>query len=206
MILILKNVISVFRYIITLKGEIAAAHANSSTAPTRHESSSREDDRQTILKMKRIIEQLSNKLKKVEGSKSSKSSQSSSGESQRKSELLELTQLKSDHDKLQKNFHELLRKISILEVENELAQSQAINFSCPHCNQNLAEMATQDADVLSQQLQQKISLLDRAKSLLARSVCTEKHLRIKIAELKKRICELEGVPAISEENSDASQI
>lgn len=200
---------------------MAAAHANArptAEKSSKHHDSTREDDRQTILHMKRIIENLKNenaKLRKVTEQltgelrriKSSKTSASSDqNDKQRKLEQHEHAQMKSQHEKLLRRFNELLNKTSRLEVEHELAQSQAINYSCPHCNKNLGEMASKDADVLSQQLQEKIQLLDRAKSLLSRSLCTEKHLRMKIAELKKRICELEGVPAISEENSDASQL
>lgn len=212
----------------TIQDELAAAHAANSSAVSEKNTKqdhSREGERQTILQLKRIIENqkvemarmkkiiegLASELKKHKGSKtvSPRVPSSSSYETRsenKKDEQTELLKLKNEYSKLQKKCEELLTKNCALEVEQELAQSQAINYSCPHCNNQLSEMASQDADVLSQKLQQKIMLLEKAKSILSRSFFTEKHLRLKITDLKKRICELEGVPAISEENSASSQL
>lgn len=163
---------------------------------------------QTILTLKRVIEKLKVENKFLKDSKSGSSSLSSapstssymSSTDRKKEELFE--KLKNENDKLQKSCNEQLGKISSLEIELQLTQAQAINVSCPHCNRNFGEMATQDADVLSQQLQQKSSLLEKAKMLLTRAAAKEKHLREQIFLLKKRVCELEGVAVISEENSE----
>lgn len=161
---------------------------------------------QTILTLKRVIEKLKVENKYLKDSKGSSSSLPStsmymSQGDRKKEELFE--KIKNEHDKLQKNYSETLGKISTLEIELQLSQAQAINVSCPHCNQNLNDMATQDADVLSQQLQQKTALLEKAKTLLTRAAAKEKHLREQIFYLKKRVCDLEGVPVISEENSES---
>ena len=164
---------------------------------------------QTILTLKRVIEKLKVENKYLKDSKPSSSSSSAipstsnymSQTDRKKEELFE--KLKTEHEKLQKNYNETLDKISSLEIELQLSQAQAINVSCPHCNRNFGEMAAQDADVLSQQLQQKSILLEKAKTLLTRAAAKEKHLREQIFYLKKRVCDLEGVPVISEENSES---
>lgn len=161
---------------------------------------------QTILKLKCIIERLQVENKYLKDSKRPPTAVPStatymSQPDRKKEELFE--KLKIEHEKLQKTHNDLLDKISSLEIELQLSQAQAINVSCPHCNKNFAEMATQDADVLSQQLQQKTILLEKAKALLTRAAAKEKHLREQIFVLKKRVCDLEGVPVISEENSES---
>lgn len=163
---------------------------------------------QTILTLKRVIEKLKVDNKYLKDAKSGSSSSSvpstasyMSQTDRKKEELFE--KLKIENEKLQKNYRETLGKISALEIELQLSQAQSITVSCPHCNRNLSEMATQDADVLSQQLQQKSALLEKAKTLLTRAAAKEKHLREQIFYLKKRVCDLEGVPVISEENSES---
>lgn len=161
---------------------------------------------QTILKLKRIIEKLQVENKYLKDSKKGSSSVLStamymSKSDSKKEELFD--KIKSENEKLHKSHNEMLGKISALEIELQLSQAQAITVSCPHCNNNLSEMATQDADVLSQHLQQKTALLEKAKSLLTRANAKEKHLREQIFYLKKRVCDLEGVPVISEENSES---
>lgn len=161
---------------------------------------------QTILTLKRVIEKLRVENKNLKDSKLSSSSVPStaaymSQTDRKKEELFE--KLKIEHEKLQKSNNDTLGKISSLEIELQLSQAQSINVSCPHCNRNFGEMATQDADVLSQQLQQKSALLEKAKTLLTRAAAKEKHLREQIFYLKKRVCDLEGVPVISEENSES---
>lgn len=164
---------------------------------------------QTILTLRRVIEKLKAENKYLKDSKTSSSSSSPSTanymiQSDRKKEEL-FEKLKNENEKLQTSYNETLVKISSLEIELQLSQAQAINVSCPHCNRNFSEMATQDADVLSQQLQQKSLLLEKAKTLLTRAAAKEKHLREQIFYLKKRVCDLEGVPVISEENSESSR-
>lgn len=164
---------------------------------------------QTILTLKRVVEKLRVENKYLKDSKPGTSSADrvhstasymSQGD-RKKEELFE--KLKIENEKLQKNCDEMLGKVSALEIELQLTQAQAINVSCPHCNRNFGEMAAQDADVLSQQLQQKTALLEKAKTLLTRAAAKEKHLREQIFYLKKRVCDLEGVPVISEENSES---
>lgn len=166
---------------------------------------------QTILKLKRVVEKLQVENKYLKGNSTRQHSSSStnittaaymSQNDRKKEETFE--KLKSDYEKLQKNYADALNKISALQIELELSQAQSINVSCPHCNKkNLDELATQDFDVLQQQLQQKTALLDRARILLQRAAGKEKHLIEKINYLKKRVSELEGVPIISEENSES---
>ena len=153
--------------------------------------------------MKRVIEKLKVENKNLKDSKNSIPSTATymSQNDRKKEELFE--KLRNEHEKLQKNYNEMLSKVSSVEIELQLSQSQQINVSCPHCNRNFGEMASQDADVLSQQLQQKASLLEKAKTLLTRASAKEKHLREQIFHLKKRVCDLEGVPVISEENSES---
>lgn len=161
---------------------------------------------QTILTLKRVIEKLKVENKYLKDSKNGSSCSVPStatymSQTDRKKEEL-FEKLKIEHEKLQKTYNDTLGKISSLEIELQLSQAQAINVnvSCPHCNNNVGEM---DADVLSQQLQQKTALLEKAKTLLTRAAAKEKHLREQIFYLKKRVCDLEGVPIISEENSES---
>ncbi|CAO1401032.1 unnamed protein product [Diamesa serratosioi] len=206
-------------YILVLKDELAQAHVQIGVRDGCSKQSGSESNHsmeQTILTMKRMIEKLraENKyLKEVKSGSPAHSSSSSSATStatymnqtDRKKEEL-YGKLKMENEKLQKKFNEALDKISSLQIELELQQTtQGINVSCPHCTgKNLSELAAQgDADVLSQQLQQKSMLLDKAKMLLTRAAAKEKHLREQIHYMKKRVCELEGVPVISEENSEA---
>ena len=158
---------------------------------------------QTILTLKRVVEKLKVENKNLKGSKNLIPSTATymSQNDRKKEELFE--KLRNEHEKLQKNYNEMLGKVSSVEIELQLSQAQHINVSCPHCNRNFGEMASQDADVLSQQLQQKTSLLEKAKTLLTRAAAKEKHLREQIFHLKKRVCDLEGVPVISEENSES---
>lgn len=198
-------------YILVLKDEISQAHAKGNS-PERHKHepsvAQLQAMEQTILKLKRVVEKLQAENKYLKGN-SSRSSTSSittvaymSQNDRKKEETFE--KLKSEHEKLQKNLADALTKISALQIELELSQAQSINVSCPHCNkQNLDELATQDFDVLQQQLQQKTALLDRARILLQRAAGKEKHLVEKINYLKKRVSELEGVPIISEETSES---
>lgn len=161
---------------------------------------------QTIISLRRVIEKMNveNKYLKEARKPSAASTSTASYMSQndrKKEELFE--KLKSENEKLQRNKNEMLSKISQLEIELQLSQAQAINVSCPHCNRHFSDIASQDADVLSQQLQQKTLLLEKAKSLLTRAAAKEKQLREQIFHLKKRVCDLEGVPVISEENSES---
>jgi predicted RNase H-like nuclease (RuvC/YqgF family) len=198
-----------------LKDEIAQAHAKVDL-PEKHKHhepsvAQLQAMEQTILKLKRVVEklQVENKYLKGNSTRSHGSSTSSittaaymSQNDRKKEETFE--KLKSDYEKLQKNYADALNKISALQIELELSQAQSINVSCPHCNKkNLDELPTQDIDVLQQQLQQKTALLDRARLLLQRAAGKEKHLVEKINYLKKRVSELEGVPFISEENSES---
>lgn len=201
-----------FSYILVLKDELAQAHAKFGMPPEKpskhyHDQQQHQAMEQTILTLKRVIEKLKVENKYLKDSKSGSSLSSvpstssyMSSTDRKKEELFE--KLKNENEKLQKNCNDQLGKISSLEIELQLSQTQAINVSCPHCNRNFGEMATQDADVLSQQLQQKSSLLEKAKLLLTRAAAKEKHLREQIFLLKKRVCELEGVAVISEENSE----
>lgn len=122
----------------------------------------------------------------------------------KKEEIFE--KLKIEHEKLQKVHAEAISKNSALKIELELLQAQsAINVSCPHCSsKNLDDFATQDIDVIRQQLQQKTALLEKAKIILQRAAGKEKHLIEKINYYKKRVLEFEGVAIISEENSDSN--
>lgn len=171
---------------------------------------------QTILNLKLIVEKLQAENKYVRNNKQhgaggTVSISSSiplttaymSASDRKKEEVYE--KLKIDYEKLRRSHKEVLSKSSALQIELELSQSQAISASCPHCSRkSMDEMATQDFDSLKEQLQQKTSLLEKAKTLLNRAAAREKQLRETIANLKKKICELEGVPVISEENSETS--
>lgn len=200
-----------------MKDEISQAHAKVDS-PEKHKSHHHENTmahvhamEQTILKLKSVVEKLQVENKYLKG-KSLKSSSTTnittasymSQNDRKKEEIFE--KLKIEHEKLQKNYAEALDKISAFQIELELLQAQtAINISCPHCSKkSLDELATQDIDVLRQQLQQKSALLERARILLQRAAGKEKLLIEKINYLKKRVSELEGVPFISEENSDSA--
>lgn len=205
-----SEILRLFSYILVLKDELAQSHARLGIPvekPSRHHdhhsASQCQAMEQTILTLKRVIEKLKVENKFLKDYKSGSSSVPStatymSQTDRKKEELFE--KLKIEHEKLQKNNNDTLGKISSLEIELQLSQSQAqaINVSCPHCSNNLSEMAAQDADVLSHQLQQKTALLEKAKTLLTRAAAKEKHLREQIFYLKKRVCDLEGVPVISE--------
>lgn len=209
-------IFSHFSYILVLKDELAQLHAKQGLPvekPSKHHEhhshSQFQAMEQTILTLKRVIEKLKVDNKYLKDAKNGSSSSSSvpstasymSQTDRKKEELFE--KLKIENEKLQRNYRETIGKISALEIELQLSQAQSITVSCPHCNRNLSEMATQDADVLSQQLQQKSALLEKAKTLLTRAAAKEKHLREQIFYLKKRVCDLEGVPVISEENSES---
>lgn len=153
--------------------------------------------------LKRVIEKLRVENKYANSKPGTSTAAYMSQTDRKKEEIFE--KLKIENEKLQKNYNEMLGKVSSLEIELQLSQAQS-NVSCPHCNRNYGEMATQDADVLSQHLQQKTALLEKAKTLLTRAAAKEKHLREQIFYLKKRVCDLEGVPVISEENSEASNL
>lgn len=200
-----------FSYILVLKDELAQSHAKLGMPHEKlpkHDHHCASQMEQTILTLRRVIEKLKVENKYLKDSKGGSSSVPSTAnymiQSDRKKEEL-FEKLKNENEKLQTNYNETLIKISSLEVELQLSQTQSINVSCPHCNRNFSEMATQDADVLSQQLQQKTALLEKAKTLLTRAAAKEKHLREQIFYLKKRVCDLEGVPVISEENSESSR-
>lgn len=195
-----------------LKDEIAQAHAKvDSPEKHKHESSVShlQAMEQTILKLKRVVEKLQVENKYLKGNSSRHHGSPAittaaymSQNDRKKEETFE--KLKSDYEKLQKNYADALNKISALQIELELSQAQSINVSCPHCNKkNLDDLPTQDIDVLQQQLQNKSALLDRARILLQRAAGKEKHLVERINYLKKRVSELEGVPFISEENSES---
>ncbi|CRL02221.1 CLUMA_CG015577, isoform A [Clunio marinus] len=197
-------------YILVLKDELAQAHGKydiSAENPSKHShpnTSQIQAMEQTILTLKRVIERLKAENKHLKDLKSATTSTAAymSQTDRKKEELFE--KLKNENEKLLKKYNEMLDKISKLEIELQLSQtSQAMNVSCPHCNRNFNEMVAQDADVLTQQLQQKTALLEKAKTLLARAAAKEKHLREQIFYLKKRVCDLEGVPVISEENSES---
>jgi uncharacterized membrane protein YccC len=210
--MLIFNSLHIYRYILVLKDEISVAHSKScdiNDKHCKHDHSKINEMQQTILSLKRLVERLKSENKHLKDSKSSVSSSvlpssSSSTIHNKKDESFE--KLKSDYEKLKKMNNELVTRTSALEVELQLTQSQSITYSCPHCNKNLGEMASQDADVLSQQLLHKNQLLEKAKSLLTRSAAKEKQLRSQIEFLKKRISQLEGVPIISEENSESSQL
>lgn len=198
-----------------LKDEIAQAHVKVDSPEKhkpQHEASSTAHVHameQTILKLKRVVEKLQVENKYLKGNSSRQGTATTnistatymSQNDRKKEEIFE--KLKCDYEKLQKSHTELVGKISAMQIELELSQAQSINVSCPHCN-NVDELATQDIDVLRQQLQQKTALLERARILLQRAAGKEKHLVEKINYLKKRVSELEGVPIISEENSDSN--
>lgn len=188
-------------YILVLKDELAQAHGQIGVRDggSKHGSSesSNHPMEQTILTMKRVVEKLraENKyLKEVKSGSPAHSSSSSSAaistatymnQTDRKKEEL-YGKLKMENEKMQKKFNEALDKISSLQIESELQQTQqGINVSCPHCTgKNISELAAQgDADVLSQQLQQKSMLLDKAKMLLTRAAAKEKHLREQVRQL-----------------------
>lgn len=205
-----------FSYILVLKDELAQCHAKAGLPVEKiskyhdhhHNQPQHQAMEQTILTLKRVIEKLKAENKYLKDSKIASSSSSvpstasyMSQTDRKKEELFE--KLKIEHEKLQRSYNDVLGKISALEIELQLSQAQSINVSCPHCSRNLSELATQDADVLSQQLQQKTALLEKAKTLLNRAAAKEKHLREQIIYLKKRVCDLEGVPVISEENSES---
>jgi centrosomal protein CEP290 len=196
------------RYILVLKEELASAHAkHGAVLETKHPTdyqSQQHAMEQTILTLKRVIEKLrvENKFLKVSKASSSSTVNYMSQNDQKKEEIFE--KHKNEYEKLKKTYNEMLDKVSSLEIELQLQQAQAVTISCPHCNENLSEMAAKDADVLSQQLQQKTVLLEKAKTLLTRAAAKEKHLREQIFYLKKRVCDLEGVPVISEENSESN--
>lgn len=190
-----------------MKDELAQSHGKLGIPQEKPPKHDHHYASQTILALRGVIEKLKVENKYLKESKCGPSSAPStatymSQNDRKKEELFE--KLKIENEKLLKNYNEVLVKISSLEIELQLSQSQAINVSCPHCNGNFSEMATQDADVLSQQLQQKSALLEKAKVLLTRAAAKEKHLREQIFYLKKRVCDLEGVPVISEENSENS--
>lgn len=192
-----------------LKDELAQSHVTYTSEKSKQQSDSSTAKvhamEQTILNLKLIIEKLQAENKYLRNSKQASGPQTSTYMSQsdrRKEEIFE--RLKSDYEKLQKNHNEAVSKISALQIELELSQAQVISASCPHCNnKDLDEMSIQDIDSLRQQLHQKILLLEKAKSLLARAAAKEKHLRDIITNLKKKVCDLEGVPVISEENSES---
>lgn len=164
---------------------------------------------QTILKLKRVIEKLQVENKYLKGNSSRHCSSASvttasymSQNDRKKEEIFE--KLRIEHEKLQKVHAEALSKISALKIELELLQSQSgINVSCPHCSRN-DDFATQDIDLIRQQLQQKTALLEKAKIILQRAAGKEKLLIEKINYYKKRVLEFEGNPIISEENSSGS--
>lgn len=194
-----------------LKDEIAQAHARVDS-PEKHKQEPSVAQinamEQTILKLKRVVEKLQVENKYLKGNSTRHTTSTNittatymSQNDRKKEEIFE--KLKSEYDKLQKSYAEALNKISALQIELDLSQAQSITVSCPHCNKNLEELATQDADVLQQQLQQKMALLERARLLLQRAAGKEKLLVEKINYLKKRVSELEGVPFISEENSES---
>lgn len=196
-----------------LKDEISVAHSKTCEATEKHckhDHPKINEMQQTILSLKRLVERLRSENKHLKDFKGTSSSsvvgQSSSASSSPQKKNDSIDRMKNDYEKLKKRYNELMTKTSALEVELQLTQSQQITVSCPHCNKNFGEMASKDADVLSQQLQNKINLLDKCKALLTRSLVKEKHLREQIGLLKKKISELEGVPTISEENSECSQL
>lgn len=192
-----------------LKDELAKSHISNGSDKSKHSDSSSSKVHameQTILNLKLIIEKLQAENKYLRNSKHAaavpQTSTYMSQSDRKKEEIFE--RLKIDYEKLQKNHNEVVRKCSQLQIELELTQSQIISASCPHCNRkDMDELATQDIDALREQLQQKVQLLEKAKSLLVRAAAKEKHLRESIANLKKKVCDLEGVPVISEENSES---
>jgi hypothetical protein len=205
-----------------LKEELSQAHAvnagtdkNKTQLGHHHESSSVNKTQameQTILKLQSIVKKLSAENKYLRSStKGSQVSLNSSipstpsymSQSDRKKEEV-FEKMKNEHDKLLKLHKDALEKISALEIDLELSQKATISASCPHCNRkSYDEMATQDIDSLKQQLEMKDALLNKAKILLNRAASKEKQLKELVMQLKKRCCELEGVPVISEENSES---
>lgn len=201
-----------------LKDELSQSHTAKVDSPEKHknyhESSIAHVQalEQTIYKLKRVIEKLQVDNKYLKGNSSRQCTSASvttasymSQNDRKKEEIFE--KLKVDYEKLQKVHAESLSKISALKIELELLQAQsAINVSCPHCSRknHLDDFATQDIDVIRQQLQQKTALLEKAKIILQRAAGKEKLLIEKINYYKKRVLDLEGVAVISEENSDSN--
>lgn len=193
-----------------LKDELAQSHITNASEKTKHSDSSTAKMHameQTILNLKLIIEKLQAENKYLRNSKHAHSSipQTSTYMSQsdrKKEEIFE--KLKIDYEKLQKNYNEAVNKMSQMKIDLELSQAQTISASCPHCNRkDIDDLATQDIDALRQQLQQKVQLLEKAKILLARAAAKEKQMRETIMNLKRKVSDLEGVPVISEENSES---
>jgi centrosomal protein CEP290 len=160
-----------FSYILVLKDELSQAHAKMGLPNEKphknHHHGQQHEMEQTILTLKRCIEKLKVENKYLKDSKQSASAVPSTASymsqtDRKKEELFE--KLKNENEKIQKKYNDLLSKISSLEIELQLSQVQQINVSCPHCNRNFEEMAAQDADVLKEQLQQKMTLLDKAKT------------------------------------------
>lgn len=208
----ISNIFLIFKipsYILILKDELAQSHAkvDSPEKHKHHEPSVAHIQalEQTILKLKRIVEKLQVENKYLKGTSTRHISTATymSQNDRKKEEIFE--KLKTEHEKLQKTHADSLSKISAMQIELELLQAQtAINVSCPHCSRkNFEDIPSQDIDVLHQQLQQKTALLEKAKILLQRAAGKEKVLNEKVNYLKKRVSELEGVPFISEENSDS---
>lgn len=162
------------------------------------------------MKLKRVIEKLQVENKHLKGTSSRQSSITTasymSQNDRKKEETFE--KLRSDHEKLQKNYEAVTKlytgKISELQIELELSKDQSTNFSCPHCNKkSFDELPSHNVDLLIKQNQQKDVLLDKAKLLLQRAAEKDNLSKEKIASLKRRVSELEGLPIISEENSDS---
>jgi flagellar biosynthesis chaperone FliJ len=194
---------------------VAAASATKSKGNDDPGSSRIHDLEHTILNLRLVVEKQNAENKYLRNAKSRASATTAynvapatlaymSASDRKKEEIFE--KLKSEYEKLQKSYNELLGKNSRLQIELELSQvqTQTISASCPHCDQkNMDELASHDVDTLRQKLQQRDVVLDKAKFLVTRSLAKERQLRETVANLKKKICELEGVPVISEENSES---
>ncbi|KAG5681609.1 hypothetical protein PVAND_011025 [Polypedilum vanderplanki] len=203
-------------YIIVLKEELAQARVATSIISMRGnedpESKKIKEMEQTILQLKNIVDKQRVEIKHLKNPKSRTSTSSSSSSvsptlaymsssDRKKEEVFE--KLRTEYEKLQSRFNELYTEHSKLQMELDISKSQEIGDSCPHCNQkNMNEMATQDIDVVRQKLQQRDIALIKAKSLITRYQTRERQFKEIISNLKKKICYLEGVPVISEENSE----
>lgn len=196
-------------YILILKDELAQSHASSMPEKLKQNDSSvgkLHAMEQTILNLKLIIEKLQAENKYLRSTKhppSVPSTPTYMKQSDRKKEEV-FEKIKTEYENLQKSHKEALDKISSMQIELELSLTKTISASCPHCDRkSLDDYATQDVDALKQQLQQKTAILEKAKSLLTRAAAREKQLRERINQLRKKCSALEGVPDISEENSES---
>jgi hypothetical protein len=200
-----------------LKEELSQARVATPVTKMKEDASlSRMHDmEQTILNLKLIVEKLHAENKYLRNGRSRQgttqsapptSSSYMSSSDRRKEEVFE--KLKVDNERLQKSYNEVLDQNSKLKIDLEVSQAQhhRIGVSCPHCDRkSMDEMATQDIESMRERMQRMEVALDRAKYLVQRANAKERQLKDVIVNLKKRICDLEGIPVISEENSESGK-